>query len=722
MPDFLLELFSEEIPARFQQGAEQQLREKTEALLRDLGLVSEGCTPETFSTPRRLAVRVQGVAAWAPAQSFEKRGPRVGAPDLAVERFAASCSVPRGQLHQEGDYWFARTGQPACPAHALLGEHLPALITGFAWPRSMRWGLAGAKTRWVRPLRSLLALLDHEVIPFQVMGLTAGRATFGHRLNGPDPLAIPHARDYEEILARHDVTVCRAKRKAYIEAGLEARRAEVGGTLVCPPDLLEEVTGLTENPVVFAGQIPEAFMNLPRAVLHTVMYHHQRYFALHRDAYGNAPCLPRFLCVANMVPRDGGALMMRGYERVLNARLADASFFWAQDKKIPLEEHAKGLASMLFGEKLGTMAQKVERTGKLAYDIAREFKAALNDDFKKARFTEASEDGFVTLARLAKADLTTATVRELPELQGKTGALLAYQDKSLQAYAPTLVTLGFGDIRGELPSHENLTQPAFFLALADAMDTLTGFFGMNKAPTGSKDPFALRRAATVVARHILWSRHGTHTVTWKGLNTLLERSSRLWQADGITLALENNGIVADVGAFVRERTLTLWLESQIDPGYSVEPPLSVPPPPSLAKAVFEGAELDFKCKSSLLKALVAWMPTPAGQSFLEAFRRLVNIAGSLPPCTPDEEHEYGISYPPFHSEEKNLKIWVYNNRPYPWNAFVQRMEELTPLVHAFFEACRIHDDDPDVRAQRLILVRLARDIITPCLAFPPDRS
>ena len=483
MPELLIELFSEEIPARMQARAAEEL---CAALLKALApLMTQA--PRPLFGPRRIAALGE-MAARAETPGREERGPRLGAPDAALDGFLRKHGAMRDQLVQEGQFWVLRKPGAVMEAAALVAERLPALLRNFPWPKSMRWGTSDFA--WVRPLQRILCVLDGRPVPFAlsqgedaVHGLAAGGVTEGHRvLAGTEPFAVRSFADYESGLHERFVIADAAERERIIAAGIEALAAAEGLEVVPDRGLLAEVAGLVEWPVPLLGRIDEATMDLPPEVMRTSMRVNQRYFAL-RHPEGRAAA--RFAVVSNITPQDGGAAIVAGNERVLRARLSDARFFWDQDLKQPLESTLPKLDGVVFHAKLGTQGQRVARLERLAGLVAPLVGA---DPALAAR-----------AAKLAKADLATGMVGEFPELQGVMGryyALASGEDPRVaeaigQHYRP----LGPGDAVPAEPV-------AVAVALADKLDQLVGFFAVDERPTGSGDPYALRRAALGVIRLI----------------------------------------------------------------------------------------------------------------------------------------------------------------------------------------------------------------------------
>ena len=479
MSDFLLELLSEEIPARMQAKARADLARLFAEALQDAGMATEGI--ETFSTPRRLALIARGLPAATEAVSEEIKGPRANAPEQALAGFLKKTGLARVQLEERDGVLFARIDRPGRAASEVLAEAIERIIRNFPWPKSMRWG--GGSLRWVRPLQGIVALLGEEIVPVEVDGITSGAATVGHRFHHPGPITIGSCGDYAEKLRACHVIVDHEEREAIIRAGAAKLAGEAGLVLVEDEGLVVENAGLTENPVPLLGRFDPDFLDVPAEVIQLTARINQKYFVMRQQ---DGLLAPAFVCVANIDANDRGEAIVEGNRRVLAARLSDARFFWEQDLKVPLESQAEKLSGIVFHEKLGTVADKVERVARLARWLVEEgvVKGADADLAERA-------------ARLAKADLVTGMVGEFPELQGVIGGYIADCQGEPKAVADAIrdhyKPAGQGD---EVP-----TAPVTVtVALADKLDTLRNFFGIDEKPTGSRDPFALRRAALGAVR------------------------------------------------------------------------------------------------------------------------------------------------------------------------------------------------------------------------------
>ena len=484
MAELLLELFSEEIPARMQAKAEADLRDAMEKALKEAGLkwkLLAAC-----SGPRRLTVSITGLSERSADVKEERKGPKVGAPDKAVEGFlrgAGLSDISEAEVRSDpkkGDFYVAVIETPGRDAKDIIAEAVPAIIRGFHWPKSMRWGTGDL--RWVRPLQRITCVLDGKVVPFDVDGIASGNQVEGHRVHGRGPYTVTGWEDYSKQLegAGH-VKLARADRREVIRKGIEAVCKKAGLEWNEDLGLLEEVTGLAEWPVVVLGDMDPDFLSLPPEVIQLSMRTHQKYFAVTDPKTGMLA--PHFIVVANIEATDGGKKLAEGNSRVLSARLDDARFFWELDKAKPLDEMAKKLSTIAFKAELGSLGDKVERVAALAKELAPKVGA---DPVLAER-----------AARLAKADLVSEMVGEFPELQGVMGRYYA-----LEAGEPTAVADAIRDhYKPQGPSDNVPTDPVgIAVALADKLDTLVGFWAIDEKPTGSKDPFALRRAALGVIR------------------------------------------------------------------------------------------------------------------------------------------------------------------------------------------------------------------------------
>ncbi|MCZ4256089.1 glycine--tRNA ligase subunit beta [Sulfitobacter sp. G21635-S1] len=489
MPDLLIELFSEEIPARMQKRAAADLQK----LVTD-GLVEAGLTyahAAAFSTPRRLTLALEGMLDASPRTVEERKGPKADAPEKAIEGFLRGAGVTRDQLEEretpKGNILFARIEKPGRPAADIVAEVLEQAIRNFPWPKSMRWG--NGTLKWVRPLHSIICLMSDEggatVVPLEVDGITAGNSTRGHRFLAPDAITVAGFEDYEAKLKRAFVVLNPQERADAIWHDATNAAFAAGMEVVEDAGLLAEVAGLVEWPVVLMGPIADDFLDLPPEVLQTSMREHQKFFSVKNPKTGR---IEKFITVANRTTADEGATILAGNEKVLSARLSDAKFFWENDLRVAtsekgMETWVKALENVTFHNKLGTQAELIDRMATLARELA--------------PMVGADPDEAYEAARLAKADLSSEMVYEFPELQGLMGSYYARAAGKSDAVAAAAkehyAPLG--------PSDDVPTAPvSVAVALAEKIDKLTGFWAIDEKPTGSKDPFALRRAALGVIR------------------------------------------------------------------------------------------------------------------------------------------------------------------------------------------------------------------------------
>ncbi len=545
MTDFLLELRSEEIPARMQARAREDLSKLFTAELAKAGIATSAIV--TYATPRRLTLIARDLPLETAAVSEETKGPKTSAPPQALEGFLRKTGLTREQLVDRNGTLFAVTEKPGRATAAVLAEAIPAIVRAFPWPKSMRWGDASASTeslRWVRPLQGIVALLGEEIVPFEIAGIASGAATLGHRFHHPYQITIGGAHDYVEKLRACHVIVDHDERATLIRDHAREAAMQAGLELIEDEGLVAENAGLTEWPIPLLGQFDPAFLDVPPEVIQLTARVNQKYFVC-RGADGKLA--NAFVCTANIAAHDGGAKIVEGNRKVLSARLSDAKFFYDTDLKVPLEAQADKLSKIVFHEKLGTVADKVDRVAKLARWLVEEgivtsapsplrggvgggpdttttaaFEASPSPDPSRKR--EGSSELATQAdraARLAKADLVTGMVGEFPELQGLMGGYYA----AAQGEHPSVATairdhykpVGQGD---DVP-----TDPVTVaVSLADKLDTLVSFFAVDQQPTGSRDPFALRRAALGVLQLVIQNdlRFGLSSISRAAFIGLLE--------------------------------------------------------------------------------------------------------------------------------------------------------------------------------------------------------
>src|SRR6186997_3299072 len=493
MPDLLLELFSEEIPARMQARAAEDLKKLVTDKLVGAGLTYEGA--KAFATPRRLALTVQGVPARQPDIKDERKGPKVGAPEQAIAGFLraaglASIDQAKVQPDKKGDFYVAVIDKPGRPAIEVIAGIVPDVAKAFPWPKAMRWGEASAKPgalNWVRPLHSIVAMFGPEteepdVVAFDVGGVAAGNTTYGHRFLSPQPIKVKRLDDYMAKLDAAKVVVDPARRAQMILTDAKTLAFAQGLEVIEDEGLLAEVAGLVEWPVVLMGSFEEAFLKIPQEVIRTTIRANQKCFVVKKgDNLAN-----KFILVSNTEATDGGKAIVAGNERVIRARLSDAKFFYETDLKTKLQDRLKKFDQIVFHEKLGTQAARIARIERLAAEIA----SLIGADVAKAS----------RAAHLAKADLLTEVVGEFPELQGLMGRYYA----QAQGEDAAVAAASEEHYKPQGPADRVPTDAvSVAVALADKLDTLAGFWVIEEKPTGSKDPYALRRAALGVIRIIL---------------------------------------------------------------------------------------------------------------------------------------------------------------------------------------------------------------------------
>ena len=672
MAELLLELFSEEIPARMQARAAADLNKLVTDKLKGAGLAFSHA--QAFVTPRRLVVLVDGLPLAQPDLREEKKGPRVGSPDKAIEGFlkgAGLTSLDQCEKRggDKGEFWFAVIERKGRPSAVALPELLGAAIAELPWPKSMRWG--DHAIRWVRPLHSILCLFDGAVLPVRFGHLQAGNGSRGHRFMGGASFTAHNFATYREALRAAYVLLDPVERREQIARDLELAAENEGLSLVDDPALLDEVTGLVEWPVILMGTIDQAFMDVPREVLTTTMRTNQKYFSLNLP---NGEMAPRFLLAANMLAEDGGERIIDGNERVLRARLSDAKFFWDQDRKVTLESRVAALEQIVFHAKLGTVAEKSARVIDLVATIA----TAIGANADEAR----------RAARLAKADLTSGMVGEFPELQGIMGRYYARHDGETAAVAEAIA-----DHYSPLgPNDRCPTAPvSVALALADKIDILVNFFAIDEKPTGSKDPFALRRAALGVIRLIL------------------ENRLRLSLRD-IFMAVQVPDNGKDRGQTARELLdffadrLKVFLRER---GVRHD----------LITAVFAlGGEDDLVRLLTRVEAVQQFLATDDGANLLAAYRRAANIVrieekkdGQVVTGAVDQSLLQAAEEQALQArliEVETLAAAALGKEQYAVSC--EALARLRKPLDAFFEVVTVNVDDRPLRANRLKLLAAIR--------------
>jgi glycyl-tRNA synthetase beta chain len=731
--DFLLELLSEEIPARMQAKASADLARLFEERLAQDGLKAE--TIEAYATPRRLALIARGLPDATEPVSEELKGPRAGAQPQALEGFLRKTGLDREQLIERDGIYFAVIEKPGRAAPELLAEAVPALVRDFPWPKSMRWGEASLSTdalRWVRPLQGIVALFGDGIVDFEIAGIRSGAATLGHRFHHPGAITIGSAGDYVEKLRACHVILDPAERRRLIAEGAASLALAEGLSQVEDEGLLAENAGLTEWPVPLLGRFDPGFLDVPREVIQLTMRTNQKYFAL---TGADGQLAPNFICVANVEALDGGAAIASGNGKVLAARLADARYFWEHDLKAPLEEHAKKLSGIVFHEKLGTVADKVERVAKLAQWLLQE------------RIVRGADPEEVkTAARLAKADLVTEMVGEFPELQGTIGSYYARAQGHSPAIADAIrdhyKPAGQGD---EAPS----APVTIAVNIADRLDTLVAFFSIGEKPTGSRDPFALRRAALGFLQMLTGSGLRIPLSDVLVQAAVLNIVSRLGALSSVTFPDlldqddDDHEITAEVGSYTYrhgDRVVVRWnaaLTPKLERGRIIEEAgdlseaildfledrLKVQQREAgvrhdLIDAVFAlGGEDDLVRLLARVRALQAFVERPEGTDLLAGYKRAANIL-KREGWTGDERASKPTSYTP-QIEESELEDALDAAEPRVAAAledeeYERAMTALASLrgpVDAFFDTVTVNDPDPAKRAARLDLLTRIRNAV-----------
>ncbi len=752
MTDFLLELRSEEIPARMQVKAKGDLARLFAEEIAKSGLKADSI--ETFATPRRLALIACGLPTETEATSEERKGPRANAPEQALAGFLRSTGLTREQLTERDGVFFAQIEKPGRATAEVLAEAVPVIIRAFPWPKSMRWGDASISTeslRWVRPLQGIVALFGEMIVPLDIDGppgspfepdtkITSGATTLGHRFHHSGAITIGSADDYVEKLRMCHVIVHFSERCALIRNGAAKAAAAAGLTVIPDEALIIENAGLTEWPMPLLGRFDATFLELPREVIQLTMRTNQKYFAC-ADADGKLA--NAFVCTANIDASDGGASVIAGNEKVLSARLSDAKFFWEADLKVPLAEQAKKLSQIVFHERLGTVADKVERVAKLARWLITENIVtpgstrgpALSSNSSGTPDQVRGDEDVLALAALAeraahlcKADLVTGMVGEFPELQGIMGGYYAAAQGEHPAVSAAIrdhyKPVGQGD---DVP-----TDPVTVaVSLADKLDTLFSFFAIAERPTGSKDPFALRRSslgilAMQIPHGLRWSVEGIYR-GWS------ESSGHDWLAvaDGLE----------PVRYFLADRLKVQQREAGVRH--------------DLIDAVFAlGGEDDLVRLLARVKALQAFVTTAEGANLLAGYKRAANILKKEAPTNQSRHPELVSGPTPQEVTPPPADAWMLKQvqhddadgvpslsniplsyTPEPCEAalidaldtaepsatasiaredFEDAMAALAQLrapIDAFFETVTVNDPDPAKRSARLALLSRVRDAV-----------
>lgn len=675
MPELLLEVLSEEIPARMQARATTDLRRLVTEKLKETGL--EFNASEAFATPRRLMLVVDGLTVRTEDVREERRGPKVGAPDKALEGFCRGNGVALGDLEQrdtpQGTYYYAIVEKPgedtADVLPALLGDALQAL----PWPKSMRW--ADLPGRWVRPIHGLLAIFNGEILNLSIGDAQATNMTRGHRFMAPEAFEVTSFLNYKKQIRAAHVIIDPLERRTTIKKGAQALAATASCSVQDDDGLLDEVSGLVEYPVPLMGRIDGEFMDLPPEVMTTAMRSHQKYFSL---LDGDGKMAPYFITVANRTTQDDGQAVVAGNERVLRARLSDARFYWDQDQKIPLRGFVPALEDLVFHEKLGSLAGKVWRMEMLMPTIAGYIDGA---DRREA----------VEAARLCKADLTSGMVGEFPELQGIMGRYYALKDGESQGIADAIAQhyapQGPNDICPTAPI-------SVAVALADKIDTLVGFWGIDEQPTGSKDPYALRRATLGVIRLILENN------IRMPLLTVFGAALDAYRANDVSLTVKTpDNLAGDLLSFFADR-LKVYLRDQ-----GVRHDL-------ITAVLGEGDEDDLVRLLARVRALGTFLGTDDGANLLTAYKRAANIVrieqekdkttydGAVSEKALSEEQEVLLFKALSHTSESASPALQDEQ----FDTAMEYMAALRAPVDAFFDKVTVNCDDADIRVNRLKLL------------------
>ena len=683
MAELLLELFSEEIPARMQPRAAADLKRLLEAACKENSLKFQEIT--TYSTPRRLTAHVTGLPAKTPDVKEERKGPKAGAPAPAIEGFSKSAGLPADKLVEKDGYLYARIEKKGQAAADVLSGVLPGLLKKFPWPKSMRWG--SGNLRWVRPLHSILCLLDGKVVPFEVDGIKSGHQTQGHRFLSPGLIEVKDFADYKHKLNKAHVVLDPEGRKKVILAGAENLAKKQGLSLIGDDALLQEVAGLVEYPVIHIGAFDEAFLEVPEEALISEMRHHQKYFSLKKGG----KLAPNFICVSNTQGLEGGAAIIKGNERVLSARLSDAKFFWDQDRKIKLEDRLVKLDDIIFHKDLGSIRWQAARIRALARLLSDVY--IPNGDRKLAD----------QAGKLCKADLVSGMVGEFPELQGIMGGYYAQQE----GYDPAVVKAIKEHYSPKGPNDKCPVDPvSVAVALADKIAAVVFLFYAGERPTGSKDPFAIRRAGLGLIRLVV---ENNLRINFRELVTKLRIMDKDFDRYDES---EINSIVDEVLVFLADRLKVQQKEKGVRH--------------NLIDAVFSlGGEDDLVRLLARVSALQNFLATDDGENLLAGYKRAVNIVrieekkdgqqhtGKIDPKLLKEKEELAL-YQGLEEEKKSVAKALEGEQ------FEQAMAAIATLrkpIDDFFDKVTVNVDDKEIRANRLRLLSGIRAALMPIADF-----
>jgi glycyl-tRNA synthetase beta chain len=690
MPDLLLELLSEEIPARMQARAADDLRKAVTDRLVEAGLLYEGA--KAFVTPRRLALAVQGVPVRQPDRREEKKGPRVGAPEQAVAGFLKAAGLKslaeaKVQPDKKGDFYIAVIEKPGRPALDVISEILPEVVKSFPWPKSMRWGAQSENPgalNWVRPLHSILATFGPEteepdIVPFTVDGIAAGNVTRGHRFLAPESFSVRRLADYTAKLDKAKVVLDPERRRSIIHTEAKQLAFAQGLELVEDEGLLAETAGLVEWPVVLMGAFEESFLQIPEEVIRATIRNNQKCFVL-RDA-AHAKLVNKFVLVANLEAEDGGKAIVAGNERVIRARLSDARFFYQTDLKTKLEDRLPSFNNIIFHEKLGTQGERIKRIERLAGELA----PLVGADAKKAK----------RAAQLCKADLLTEMVGEFPELQGTMGKYYAQEQGEDEAVAHAITD----HYRPKGPDDLVPSDPvSIAVALADKLDTLVGFWAVGEKPTGSKDPYALRRAALGIIRLLIENRIRLSLIeTTKNAAGHLSSGAR-------NAVVDRKQLLVDLLTFFADR-LKVQLREQgarhdlVDAVFSLE------------------NQDDLLLIVRRVEALGQFLDSEDGKNLLAGYKRATNIIRIEE--KKDDRHYTGAPQAKLYrqSEEKALASAIETAeteaaraiKKEDFVAAMRAMAKLRPHVDAFFDKVTVNVEEKPLRENRLKLLNQIRE-------------
>jgi glycyl-tRNA synthetase beta chain len=731
MPDLLFELFSEEIPARMQAKAAEDLRRMVTDRLVAEGLVYEGA--RAFATPRRLALTVHGIPARQSDLKEERRGPRVGGPDAAIAGFLKAtglASLDEAKIQRDpkkGDFYVALIEKPGRATLDVLADMLPVIIRTFPWPKSMRWGERSVRPgslQWVRPLHSIVATFgmeteEPEVVKFAVDGIEAGQTTYGHRFMAPAPISVRRFEDYQAKLHAAKVVLEPQGRKDNILADARQLAFAQGFELVEDQGLLDEVAGLVEWPVVLMGSFDKEFLSIPGEVIRATIRNNQKCFVVSDSK--TAKLTDKFILTANIDASDGGKAIVAGNERVIRARLSDAKFFYETDLKTKLQDRLPKFDSIVFHEKLGTQGERIARIERLAAEIA----PLVGADAEKTK----------RAAHLAKADLLTEVVGEFPELQGLMGKYYALA----QGEDPSVAAASEEHYKPQGPNDRVPTDPvSIAVALADKIDTLAGFWAIDEKPTGSKDPYALRRAALGVIRTVLDNnlRIRLSSVLVSPVMRVLDKHVLLTNAEQHS-TMRSQLWQAPASHEAALAILSKLLDFGVNPKWLVEEKLAKPilellsffadrlkvqlreqgARHDLVDAVFalDGQD-DLLMVVRRVEALGRFLDTDDGKNLLAGTKRASNILAIEE--KKDKRTFEGAPDASLYSlaEEKMLAKAIEQVKveasaavaKEDFAAAMSAMAKLRPAVDAFFDKVKVNDDDPQVRENRLKLLNEIR--------------